>query len=1201
LNKHLLMLVSAAAIALSAAPALADNCPGGSGNCDDITTSLTAPIDTQTAPNHNIFVDANGSVKVKTAGAAVKLNSQVPAAPVGNWVEIGTGGVVSNTATSSAIGIEVDTSSIAINSSQSSGGSPAAPTGILDLGTLDLTGSGTSKVGILVTGVNGYTGPITFGSNSITNIAGDNSTGFELANGSTMTGDVGLGGTMTITPTTKGSVLASGISLVDIRGTLDGSINASGTLDAVGEGAQGIVVTGSVCNAAGCASGSPDPVKIGTITNIGTIKTLGEVLAAGTSAPKNGPEGGSALFVAGTVEGGILNNGPPTSGSGAVLQSSGAVINGAANATVMITNSAAAATKIGVDTNDVESSTNQSGGGLGFSFINRGTILATPLSADVSSQAMEVTGAAGFTTTFTGYLFNAGIIDAMATSDSTALVNATALNVLSNASIPRIVISDESTAVIGANGAILAGISGAGGGSAVAIRLGATTVSVPEIDILPKAEIVAQAQTITPTTVTTLQAVGILDASGSLLTIENAGTIRANATVLTQPDGTIPVTNFAHAVDLSAGSTAVTFDSAGAVVGDVILNGSNSSGRTILNVGVDSGFTGADAQQTTDNNAGLSRIMSATGFAGNDSGHNASILGDIAFGTGSGTLNVNDYAFVNGVVTSAAGPIGALDVNVSAHGSLTLQNAKAGLLVNNLTIAPGASLIPTGAAAALPGLGISVSNILRSSGTPTITATGTVTIGSGALLQFPIVTYVPQAAGPFQLIKAPKGQLIIAPGDIAQYQTALTNNLPFFFQSGTIALDTASSISNDFLVLTLTPKTAQQLGLTGDAKTMFPVVDNELSLPAADHVAVDDALGAALVTGLTPQNAQNVYSQFAPDVSGDERAIAVSLTDSATGPVAARQRLLRMYGKQEGTFTLWGQEYAQFFTNKGNTVGGGLTNYKDHGFGFVIGADGGNPVDGWYGGSFTFFAGDGTETLPRDARNQSLWYMLTAYSAWRGHHLFLDTQLSVAGADLRGKRFLVIDPLHPAPPSNFASCNALSVNLTCREADNKRTGLVGAFGATTGAIFTWKNLFLMPEISLDAMTMREEGYTERNGGNGFDLKVDPYYANSLRAFVGADSRIDIDLGDFLLQPEARLGYRFEFLNDPVKLRAAFAEDPVDTTFKITGPDPGRGNFVAGASLGASTDTWSMGLNFDWVRGDNGSTSEVGTFSLLGRI
>jgi hypothetical protein len=145
----------------------------------------------------------------------------------------------------------------------------------------------------------------------------------------------------------------------------------------------------------------------------------------------------------------------------------------------------------------------------------------------------------------------------------------------------------------------------------------------------------------------------------------------------------------------------------------------------------------------------------------------------------------------------------------------------------------------------------------------------------------------------------------------------------------------------------------------------------------------------------------------------------------------------------------------------------------------------------------------------------------------------------------------------------------------------------------------------MPQVSLDGMTMREEGFTETggggpNGGDAFDLKVAPYYATSLRTFVGADSRVDIDLGDFLLQPEARLGYRFDFLNDPIKVRAAFASDPTNT-FSVTGPDPSRGNVVAGATLGASTDTWSMGINFDWVRGSNGSETEVGTFSLLGKI
>jgi hypothetical protein len=1221
LNKHLLMLVSAAAIALSAAPAMADNCPGGSGTCDDITTTLSAPVDTATAPNHNIFVDVNGQVKVKTAGAAVTLNSQVPTAPVGNWIEIGAGGIVSNTDTSSAVGLEVDTTTQAINSSVAS--ALGAPIGVSSLGTIDLTGSGSSKTGILITGGNGYTGPVTLDAGSVVTITGDNGTGVALALGTAMTGtgactantnscsDLTLAGTMTMTPSSNGSTSASGLRLVDIAGTLNGDLNVSAgsALEAFGQGAQGIVVSGSVCNLAGCTAATPSGTDIGAIVNQGNIIISGQTLSAGQTAPKSGPEGGSALAIGGNVQGGIINDGPTSPGVGAtaaVLSSSGSLQGATATPTVLIGPVAGTlgSITIGVNTIDSDSVNNITAGGTGYSFINRGTITASPLGLAVSSEAFRVEGGGeALPTTLTGALFNAGTISALATSDtSTTSLDASGIDIQNGVSIPKIILSDESTQTIGSGGFISAIVEGSGAGAATGIFIGASSttipVSVPEIDIFPRAEIRASASTTSLTTVTTLEAIGIEDESGSLVRIENAGTIIATATLLPQSDGSIPSSNFARAIDLSAGTNAVTVDNVGAIFGDVRLNSSSASGTTVLNVGVGTAV-GGDLEQTSDNASAVTRILDATTSPGNSNSVNASLVGNISFGADSSVLNVNDFGFVNGAVTSNAQTLGTLDVNVSQNGSLVLENVKTGLVVNDLNVAPGAALF-TSQGASLPGLGISVSNDLRSANIPTIRATGTVTIGTGAALQFPIVTYVPQGSQTFQLILAPKGQLNIAPADIATYQAALTNNLPFFFNSGSIALDTSQS-TTDALELTLNPKTAQQLGLTGDAATMFPVVSKALTLPALDNVTLDDALGAAVVTGLTAHNAESVFSQFAPDVSGDERAIAVSLTDSSTGPVAARQRMLRMYGKQDGDFTLWGQEYAQYFTNKGNTAGGGTTDSKDHGFGFVLGADSGDPKDGWYGGSFTFFAGDGNETLPRDARNQSLWYMLTAYSEWRGHHLFLDTQFSLAGADLRGKRFLVITPNGVTLPKEFSACTGLPNTVTCREADDKRVGLVGAIGGTTGAIFNWNNVFLMPEISLDGMTMREEGYTEQGGGNGFNLTVDPYYASSLRTFIGADSRIDLDLGDFLLQPEARLGYRFEFLNDPVKLRAAFAEQPADTAFTITGPDPGRGNVVAGATLGASTDTWSMGLNFDYVRGDNGSTTEVGTFSLLGRI
>src|ERR1043166_6941313 len=131
------------------------------------------------------------------------------------------------------------------------------------------------------------------------------------------------------------------------------------------------------------------------------------------------------------------------------------------------------------------------------------------------------------------------------------------------------------------------------------------------------------------------------------------------------------------------------------------------------------------------------------------------------------------------------------------------------------------------------------------------------------------------------------------------------------------------------------------------------------------------------------------------------------------------------------------------------------------------------------------------------------------------------------------------------------------------------------------------------------MTMREEKYTETGGGNGYNLAVGSYYASSLRTFLGSDFFHDINMGQFNLRPELRLGYRFDFVNNPVKLETNFVS--TGTAFTLTGPNPDRGALLGGFSLGASAETWSLGLNYDWLRGQNGSTTQVGTLTLLGRI
>ncbi len=325
-------------------------------------------------------------------------------------------------------------------------------------------------------------------------------------------------------------------------------------------------------------------------------------------------------------------------------------------------------------------------------------------------------------------------------------------------------------------------------------------------------------------------------------------------------------------------------------------------------------------------------------------------------------------------------------------------------------------------------------------------------------------------------------------------------------------------------------------------------------------------------------------------MTGATRAVAVSLTDDASNVVAARQRELRQYANQDGDLTLWSQEFAQRLNQK--TTVAGIPGYRDSGFGFALGADEGDPEDGRYGGAFEFFDGGAREDAPGNSKTTSEWYMLTGYTDWRGKALFLDTQATVGYVNLKGTRYLSL-----AVP-NSTDTGTVPYG---RSAFEQHPGEYLAGGVKTGAVFDEDSTVITPELSLDGLVMREEPYTEGGGGDGFDLHVASSYAQSLRAFTGVDARQDINLTDFLLQPDLRIGYRYDFANGAPSLKANFASVSPQSVFEVTGPKPDKGNAIAGGGFSVSTGAWSLGLGFDYLRAGSGNTAEEGTVTLLARI
>ena len=1229
LKKQVLLLSVAVAALSAASPAFAQLDP-----VDDVTTGLTAPLATATAnPDGSltpadILLDTGGSVTVTVAGPAVTINSD-------NSFKGVTGSEISNLNTTGAVGMLVDLTTQSLDATNTAPSCLTPPChtteGIINAGIMNLGGTGTGKIGLWLEGVdpttgdpaNSFTGNIDFTGSTIT-MTGDTSVGVKIDSLAELNGNLTLGQiTMkTSTDTSAAGVIglqlagivngdiaeAAGMSMtggsssaassligMDITGTLNGNltINTGSALAVVGPGAEGILLTGSInaCDttvSAGCTS-------LGSFVNNGSITVAGK---AGTFTDKTGnPVASFALGIGGNVAGGIYNAGPSFVGD---TTAQGSISTQGISPAIKIAPELEVGTAVPIVIGVYAPANNGIDPDPGFSFYNRGTISSSSSNADDSTTAIFIGGGSNTaTTTLTGGLFNAGTIATAATDITGATpVAATALAIgrygyigvtqasdgtfsgdtytvqTDGAGIYHATYNGDATKNIGdqaglvnsdesGGGRIIASVSGAAGGEADAVQI-AAFANLPSII---NSGLISAVATSTDSTIDQLTARAIYDESSTLTFIENNGTIAAATTTLDN-DGQAAV-----AIDLH-------LDTEGSAAGKgvLILDQATADSSAVI--------TGQILFGSGDN-----QIIDVEGAS---SDKTATINGDINYGNGStpgsDQLIIGNFGTVNSKITSVPG-IG-VDVDIRSGGTLNLENDTTALNVAGL-VDSGTGL--QGTAFHVEPNGTLNLTVLESFTSGIINSTGVVLFDNGANLNIKYGSFVPSNSI-FTLITAPKNDIELSPADLSIYNQQLADSLPFLFNSAQLAIDTSQS-TTDALELTVDPKTAAQLGLTGYAAQILPFANQALSN--------DDTLGAAFVAGITSQKAaQLAYNEMAPDVSGGARAIAIALTDQSSGPVAARQRILRMYGKQDGEVTLWGEEFAEFVSDPG-TKSKGLTGFKDHGFGFVLGLDGGDPKTGWYGGAFSFYSGDIVEPLPRDSHTNTLWYMLTGYTDWRGRGLFLDTKVDVGYMDLKSKRFIDLT----IPNASGTGSTAFQ-----DEADSKRPGLVGAIGMTTGAILAYGSTTFTPQLSLDGMSMREEGYTETHpgtsatgNGKGMDLQTQSYYANSLRAFIGTEIREDLNLGDFFVQPDVRLGYRYDFMNDPTKLKVNFADVGTNTTatpgptFTLIGPDPAQGNFVAGASIAATTDAWTLGANYDFVRGTNGATTQVGTIHLLGRI
>lgn len=659
-----------------------------------ISTARTTPIltanATGTAPD-NIRLANNGSIAV-TSGAAVTLNSN-------HTVDLDSGSrITMANAADGATGILVNggnTGSVIV-------GGVISITDSLDDddhkdtdGDGDVDGpfaAGTNRHGVRVAGASPFVGDIKVESTGSIAVEGNQSYGLRVE--SDLQGDL----------QNLGAITVAGNETYGIRvqGDVSGDVEILGSVNARGEDATGVSLEGDVA---------------------GTVKLQGAITSTGyryTTAPNAKPttgtvnagtlyledldaddllQGGPAVAIAGNVGGGVLLDTGPRYASGGVegdddgdgvkngdedddgdgtknrddTDRDGDGIPDASEGTSSITTyGGAPALQIGSTTQAVNLGAVGTGDSA-YGLINRGSITASGVYADVDATAVQIGGlAGGQAVTIDGGVRNEGSITSSARD-----ADATGVRFGAGASTPTFI--NTGTITGGGYSDEAANITG------ILIEAGANLPSLVNDGI------------ITGTGGGGVATVGaIVDQSGTLTSIRNTRTIQTGLAANVDNDD---ITGTTTAIDVSA----------------------NTTGVTLIQEGVEAAPTESDPD-TDGDGVPNSREPAISGAIKLGSGadvvdiRNGTVNGDIAFGAGADSLSITGGAAVRGAITDSDGLLdidvtdGVLDarqtsrtdvssLNVGADGDLivTLDPATVGSsagfnVSGTATIADGAGL-----------------------------------------------------------------------------------------------------------------------------------------------------------------------------------------------------------------------------------------------------------------------------------------------------------------------------------------------------------------------------------------------------------------------------------------------------------------------------------------------------------------------------
>ncbi len=697
--------------------------------------------------------------------------------------------------------------------------------------------------------------------------------------------DGAFAGNISITSTGVILVEGNNSSGITVDGTLTGNINSAGNMTVIGNNSYGILIDGGGVT--------------GDVVNTGGMVVRGE----NNSAVRVNAAIGGELALNGTyiVTGYLSNSTPPADQSGfepGDLLQSGAVVDVRAdigggitirgtgveddldddddgnnepgdsdddNTAQILLYGSSPAVLLRADSNNVTLGATASG----YGFWNRGNITVDSLYDGRSATGFRVDGSGGNIVDTAGGLANDTLLGVTSHEES-----AYGISIGDGALVPEIL----------NRGRILVAAYSEGAHTAYGVYLeGGTTNALTNTGVLAAEQFGELGD-----------AYAIVDASNSLSTITNRGTIAAQLVPTDEDpsDEVIPVTTGdAVAIDVSA-----------------------STINVLIEQLPDVPFTDDDGVDDDSTARPETLILGDVRFGSGDDTFNVlagRVEGDISFGVGTDTLLVDGEAVVQGRLTDSDG-----DLNITVNdGTLDLQGGDINGEVNitNATFSADSTLrVQLGTTAPTSTL---------------IQASGIVTFDPGATLIPLVPVGLPENV---DIVFLTANSLVGGANVVNPNVTG--DGVPFVYNLGIeLTNPMAADGAANGLRATYELKTASQLGLTTNQTLAFD--------PILDALRLDNDAAAAFVSLGSQAAFDDAYEDLMPSFSSAAAELAATAIQQAQGASGNRLAATRLQGLNE--VSVWAQEIGYYVSRTPPTLNG--QEFTGHGFGIAVGIDG--PLD----------------------------------------------------------------------------------------------------------------------------------------------------------------------------------------------------------------------------------------------------------------